>query len=334
MKKNEIGSEFWNIPLSTQECAPFFKSATWFLSGRFALERIIADSQAKRNIRSALLPSWCCDSMILPFLKAGIDVQFYPVFVRNGVLQQEIGTVAPDTVLFLIDYFGYEVSQPHYDGNPIVIRDITHSVFTTVHSDANYYFGSLRKWCGFKTGGFAFGLCEEPLPTDSKYVQLRQSAMDAKAEYIFGQSDSKAYLDVFAAAEEHLEHCCAAGAYPEDIALASKLNVHAMKAQRRENATILMNGLQEFCLFSSMKKNDCPLFVPILVPNGQKDALRHHLIKQHIYCPVHWPISKHHHLDEKTQYLYETELSLVCDQRYAAADMERIVAAVRMFMKR
>ena len=79
--RQEIGSEFWDIPLSTSENSVFGDDTAWFLSGRSALEAIIADIKKQRNVRRAWLPSWCCDSMILPFVKNEINVQFYPTII-------------------------------------------------------------------------------------------------------------------------------------------------------------------------------------------------------------------------------------------------------------
>ncbi len=80
-----------------------------------------------------------------------------------------------------------------------------------------------------------------------------------------------------------------------------------------------------------MKETDCPLFVPVRVPEGQRDALRRYLIEREIYCPVHWPVSGYHRLTEEEQSFYDEELSLVCDQRYGREDMERIIETVRSF---
>ena len=82
-----------------------------------------------------------------------------------------------------------------------------------------------------------------------------------------------------------------------------------------------------------MKETDCPMFVPIYVPNGQRDRMKQYLIKQEIYCPVHWPISKHHRLSKKERLLYDNELSLVCDQRYTEEDMSRMADTIFAFWK-
>ena len=77
-------------------------------------------------------------------------------------------------------------------------------------------------------------------------------------------------------------------------------------------------------------KNDCPLFVPILYKN--RNELREYLIKKEIYCPIHWP--KPFKENEISNLLYEKEISLVCDQRYTADDMKRIVKEIKGFIEK
>ena len=76
----EIGSEFWDVPTCDDRNFLFPNGTKWFLSGRSALKAIIADiQQGDKQVNSISLPSWCCDSIIRPFLEEGIDVVFYPV---------------------------------------------------------------------------------------------------------------------------------------------------------------------------------------------------------------------------------------------------------------
>ena len=75
------------------------------------------------------------------------------------------------------------------------------------------------------------------------------------------------------------------------------------------------------------------MFVPIFVPKNRRNELKQYLINNEIYCPIHWPVSKFHQLDDKTQYIYENELSLVCDQRYIEEDMYRMVKTIKQFWK-
>lgn len=122
----------------------------------------------KSTVHTVALPSWCCESMIIPFLKAGLKVYFYPVYFFGGHLVQE-----PDLtceVILVMDYFGYASSRDYSSYPGTVIRDLTHSIFSGFHQDADYYFGSLRKWSGFLTGGFCMGRTV----TSSEYPRARQ----------------------------------------------------------------------------------------------------------------------------------------------------------------
>lgn len=325
--RTEIGSEFWNVPAG-QPNGLFGADTKWFLSGRSALKAIL--SQAK--IRKAALPSWCCDSMIKPFLEAGIEVSFYPVYVENGLVQ-DLSDVDADGIL-IMDYFGYtgQANLSGYDGT--VIRDVTHSLLSKTYDDARYYFGSLRKWAGFWTGGYGWGFDFDTPTADSGYISQRREAMEEKSQYIGGKTEDKGYLERFAQAEDFLETAPIMAADDRDIALAKALDTAFIKKRRRENAKRLLEAFSNIAVFPQIGEQDCPMFVPILVPDGQRDALRRYLIQNEIYCPVHWPVSEYHRLDERSGALYTQELSLVCDQRYTPQDMDRIINAIKEFWKR
>ena len=329
--RKEIGSEFWSVPVKGEN-GLFPKETRWFLSGRSALSCILADIRKNTAAKTAALPAWCCDSMILPFVEAGFSLRFYPVYFENGQLVQALSAARGSDVVLVMDYFGY-AGKTEAPKDAIVIRDLTHNIFSSAKEDARYYFGSLRKWAGFYTGGFARGLEMPDLPENEGYISLRAEAMAQKSRYIQEKTDSKNYLAVFGEAEEQLERCVPARAAERDIQLANTLDAEFIRARRRENAAILLDAFADMAIFPKLGEGDCPLFVPVLVPEGRRDALRKHLIQNEIYCPVHWPLTEHHKIDQRSAAIYENELSLVCDQRYGAADMERIVKTVKNFWK-
>ena len=214
---------------------------------------------------------------------------------------------------------------------------------TATCTDADYYFGSLRKWCGIWTGGYAWTQDGHKIRfeknNDIGYISLRKIAMEMKACYMKhalefkDNNNNKSYLQVFEKAEELLEQIGIVSASERDILAAQKLDINFIKTQRIKNAQILLRAFSEQALFPTLKSDDCPLFVPILVPHGKRDALRKYLIQRDIYCPVHWPLSNYHVLNEQTESLYRNEISLVCDQRYTDEDMERIVDTINNFWK-
>lgn len=329
--KKEIGSEFWDVPVSANDNRLFPEDTRWFISGTAALEIIIDDILRKHIIRTASVPSWCCSCMITPFLKRGIEVRFYPVYIDGGKLVCDYSSTYADCWI-VMSYFGYssQISLGRPEG--IVIRDLTHSIFSERKVDADYYFGSLRKWAGFYTGGYAW--CrkwnmDSAIPEcDPSYISLRSRAMSEKKAYISGRSDSKSYLKLFEQGEDFLDHCEPMKAYAQDIENALKLDVEGIKAQRRNNAAVLLTALERWAVFPELGENDCPLFVPIVLDHEKRNALRSSLISKRIYCPIHWAAEKEHTLTPVTRDLYQRELSIVCDQRYNEEDMRFILQAI------
>lgn len=336
--RREIGSEFWDVPITDNENTVFPGSTQWFLSGRSALQAIIQDI---KDCHTVAMPSWCCESMIKPFVDAGYSVSFYPVIWDRG-LHQNIDTNCD--VLFLMDYFGYESVRQEISGyKGIVVRDITHSLFSTPYDDADYYFGSLRKWCGIWTGGYLWTRDGHNLDCDNfddkGYVNIRRKAMLLKSCYInslkneHGKKIDKAYLNIYEDAEEILEHIGIVAAFEKDIEFAKMIDVNYLTSVRKTNADVLREAFSDWLIFPEMKNNDCPMFVPIVVPGDNRNKLRKYLIKNEIFCPVHWPLSSYHRINENELFLYNNELSLVCDQRYTREDMNRIVDTVNAFFE-
>lgn len=324
-KHKEIGSTFFDIETLDKENNIFDEKTKWFISGRAALDFIIKDIKNKNpKVKSALLPSWCCESMIDSFINNGIKVKFYPVVLEKGKLTKKI-TGKADIVLNM-NYFGYECDSVKFDG--IIINDLTHAVFNCKKVSGDYSFGSLRKWSGIITGGFAtskkpFSIVQNQ-SINKEYVSLKRDAFEKKKKYINGEEFKKEYLDIYAKAEDILDSDYSSCGLQEDINNIKHLNIEEIKKIRQENAKYLINSLKEYSIFDKVGKNDCPLFVPIIVPNVKRDKLKQLLIENKIYCPVHWPISKNHVLNSKEQYIYDNELSLICDQRYNKEDMKKI----------
>ena len=332
--RKEIGSEFWDIPTGKKP-NNLFENATWFVSGRAAFRAILEQALFEHPFvaRKIAIPSFLCESMIQPIAKENFSYSFYRVDFDNNSLIFDFSGIEDCGYILILDYFGYQAPQIIIPQGKITIRDLTHSVFSQKYDDADYYFGSLRKWAGFLTGGFAYkkeGIISEPTLDCSKYVNLRKEAMRQKKSYIEENFGDKKYLSIFRDAEELLDECDIEISPLFDIKAAKMLDFDFLKRRRYENAKILVEGLKQYCLFKSVKPADCPLCVPIIINN--RDVLRKHLIEKNIYCPIHWP-KPEQVPDGVSTKLYANELSLVCDQRYGKDDMNRIVETVLSFME-
>lgn len=348
MPMNEIGSEFeWNysddVEAHSLDWLPYYENEVFTFSGRTAIELALSNIQ---NARKALLPACCCDSMIAPFRNVHIEVEFYSVSRGPDSIEISIdrNALMEADVLFVCSYFGFAVDYPESlikefrEQGGIVIEDITHSLLATDsgHEFSDYYVASLRKWGALLDGGYCSGkntLQKSFMTKPSKeFLNLKASAMKRKTEYLQGQPrDKQAFLDDFGKSNHWLaENYSRLLMSEESERIFKSWNIDEMRKQRIRNAEVLYCGLQDIELVRpvfSKERLSCPLFFPVSVEPGRRTALKSFLIKNDIYCPVHWPKPE----ETPQSDLYDCELSLICDQRYTETDMERIVNVIKAF---
>ncbi len=337
----EIGSEFWNAE-------PKFSNEEFLLSGRTALDFIIRDILKQKNVDSVMLPSYCCHTMIEPFMVNKINVRFYDVYFDNeNGLCADIPEAIQNELFYHISYFGFS-KLSNVDWNRIkntysvVIDDRTHSCMSeNQYENCDYYFESYRKWSGFygiakavKMGG---NFLETPQGSNETYISLRKKAFELKKQYMeFGQGDKKEFFSLFGEAETLLETDYKGYCAPnESIKQLIEFDTESIKKARRSNAEILICELKNTkginLMFNELSYGDTPLFVPIIADKN-RDSLRNYLIDNKIYCPVHWPNSDYHTgISERAKRIYGSELSLLCDQRYNSNDMLRIASVIKKF---
>lgn len=340
----EIGSEFWNIELAEKTDIQDAYPHQYLLTGRTALDFIIKDIRAASDFKRVYLPSFCCHTMIVPFLENGISVEFYDITFHKGQYQYEIDFNTASDVVLILQYFGFHNSyalqmiERLKNIGKIIIEDATHSWLTSAPycSQSDYVFTSFRKWTGLACGAYVIKQNGEPfkntslLGTNSEYIELRQKAAKLKRQYIEeGIGEKEEFLQLFSRAEDLLDSDYRDYSVPiEYMNYIQRLELDKLRECRRSNAKYLIDQLQRFYEIETveLKDQDVPLFVPIYIKNGTRNDLRRYLIQRDIYCPVHWPLSDKHLINDTV--LYDTGLSLICDQRYSLADMERIIASI------
>lgn len=341
----EIGSEFW-----TEKDYIIDPLEQFYMSGRTALNAIILDIKRKYDIEQVLLPSYCCDSMIVPFVENQLRVRFYDVVLdEDHKISVKIPKVENKEILFLMHYFGAQIGRIYVQGEyqdwAVVIEDKTHSYFSSFDSGftPDYSFVSFRKW--FAVSGIAMAKNEdislaEANLTNEKYLALRNEAFLAKSRYIGGAiSDKTVFLSKFQEAEAILDedYACYAPDRKDYYRLTQRLQHKANMIQARQaNAAVLIRELENIKQLSVIVDfdldNDCPLFVPVVELTGQRDGLRRYLIDNDVYCPVHWPLSQYHQgISPDVRGIYENELSLICDQRYTPDEMMGIIDLVKEY---
>ena len=328
----EIGSEFHSMEFEKGHGIVFPIEGSLVFSGRTAIETVLKEMP---HAKKAVLPSYCCDSMIEPFRRAGIIVGFYPVGYQNGL---KIDVQAPDDAdIFLwCNYFGYHISMPDMSAfknrGGLIIEDITHSLFSTpsYNTQSDYLVASIRKWEPIYCGGYCAavkdGLTHTPLlPPPTEFTDNKSSAMKMKAEYLDDLDEQKKQrcLAMFGKSNHWIaENYLQLTIDQWSKKFLSLVDTEEQKRIRRNNARVLYEGLMNKVEFLFSEDDmDCPLFVPIVI--SKRDEVRKKLIENKIYCPIHWPKP-----DGCASNLYDLELSLLCDQRYTEDDMRRIVSVL------
>lgn len=353
--KSEIGSDFWI------ESAPTITNAglgspsifncggsdyVWTSSGRSATELVIQTIEERNPAvrKVACLPAFTCHTVFEPFVRAGYAVVTLPNGTDMMTSASELLSVVREAkagVVLLHRYFGFDtlpdveraiVQLRH--GGVVVIEDCTQSMYSGFpRIDADYFVGSIRKWCGVPDGGVA--VCKEgtftvkPHVADRVLEDLKVQASERKRKYIeYGEGDKDEFLMLYRKAEDTLDaqsHIYSIS--PTSIAVQSNLDVARLKQKRRVNYQYLLQSLasvkQVVPIFSEMADEVVPLYLPVLCED--RPTVRRILISQAIYAPIVWPKDDHcPAVCREADYIYEHILCIPIDQRYDLDDMQRV----------
>lgn len=348
----EFGSEFWidekhRIP--RPERSFLFEPDEIFIdSGRSALSLIL--DQKKDLPRKALLPTYTCMTVTQPFAGYGFETLYYDID-RN--MQPDIAkileTAEREPVIFVhMGHFGFPTNQPLKEVLPrlnnlgcVIIEDTSHNLFYEGSPlPSHCRVSSLRKWLGIPSGGIVFPdrlrdiLRSTDAPAFDDFYHPRALAMKEKKDLLEGRTTAslkKDYLALFGAAEEALNRDITPYSIDkESLGILFTTDFAYLRKQRRENYTYLLQNFPQTVkmqpVFSSLPPECCPLFFPVLVDEDNR-RYQKQLAAQNLFCPIHWPQNPYiqDHYDGLT--FWENHiLSIPCDQRYAEADMEKIIA--------
>lgn len=324
------------------------RKGSWTVSGRAAFELLLRHLQSK-GARHVHLPSYLCESVLLPIRALGMDMSFYPVDKHlNGYPDPP-----SDAVVVVIHYFGWEnrcidalranAGQGYY-----LVEDLSHGLMSAWSSSADVselVFFSARKLGPVSLGGW----CSIEVELDRPSVEIEGlawrslAARLARAQYL-SKLDAQVdpaieafYLEAFAAVEEHLDSHPLISALPQVVLdILSGLDWHDIAARRRSNWLQLHDLLSRHV---ELPIEELPAdVVPLgyLVRLQDRDRIRKALAAQRFFCPVHWPLASE--VSKKgfpdAGLLARSCLTLPIDQRYGPKDMMRMSSALRGELQR
>lgn len=354
--QKEIGSNFWLSPADSERGSGLMPNPqifrcigtdyVWMSTCRSAISLVIQTIEERNPQINKIvcLPAYTCHTVFEPFIHAGYEVITLPVgkdLISNTQdLLSTLGQAEPG-IVFFHRFFGFEtlpgidfIIKELHDRGIVIIEDCTQSMYSDIsRMDADFFVGSIRKWCGVPDGGYA--VCKEgkfsikSLQPDYKLEEAKCKASEMKYEYLFFQKGNKdVYLSLYRKAEEILDtQSMYYSISPLSIKVQTSLDVKRMKNKRFENYKTLLEALRGLegvtPVFKEIDKKIVPLYLPLIVENRKE--LQKKLVDNAIYAPVVWPKDEAcPPICEEAAFLYEHLLCIPIDQRYDADDMERI----------
>lgn len=356
---SEIGSNFWIGPddlKNEKELLPPYSFGfmgsdyVWMSTGRSAT-RFVLKTIDERNPgipKVALLPPFTCHTVIEPFLEYGYKVNTLPVSMNLVTTSEQIVRTYDDTkatVVLLHRYYGFD-TLPELEKavetlrskGVVVIEDCTQCMYSMFEdSKADYYVGSIRKWCGVPDGGFAIcregTFCSKPVMEDTAMIDIKREASELKYQYLFEQIGDKPTFKAIYREGEALLDAQKDFFKIGDISaqIQANLDIGSLQQKRRANYRVLLERLKNKksfnILFDCLPDGVTPLYFPILV--DEREKLQGLLADNDIYAPVVWlkpeccPT-----ICKEAEEIYQKILCIPIDQRYNTDDMERIIKVI------
>ena len=288
--------------------------------------------------------AYCCDSMVFPIQLHHKHIEYYDIAWNNGHFYADIPTPSDNSVIFLCNFFGCgcgfnadEITRLKQQG-PTIIYDHTHAAFNTdddILAIADYHFASLRKWLPIASGALLHTPQNVALPELRMYphTHLQWQGMLLKNDYLNGQlNDKELFFTYFHRFAELLLTDYRHYAPDNDsIGYIQHVDINGILRRRESNANLLHEAFKKAHLEFPECQTDF-LFVPIFLPNERRNCLRQYLTDNNIYCPIHWPRPEHTKQFTEASKIYDSELSIICDQRYDNNDMERIINTINQYL--
>lgn len=355
----EIGSEFWltKVPIENVKGIPDWVNLWGYnvltSSGRGAISLMLDLVENNVVSKTVLLPAYICESVIIPFVKKGYTCYFYDIDhdLKPNIESIEIYLKEEIGIFLHMGYFGFLTNDNLFDcinqlkrAGTIIVEDVTHTLFSQHerYIENDYYIASLRKWMGLPSGGFLASKDNDVqccLDEQSVFSSIREEALLLKGDYIKSNNQElkQKFLSMFNKAENILYDDLSPYTIDDTSnSIINEVDIRELIIKRRENFTFLLKALENTegiePVFSKISDNICPLFFPVYL-DKERERFRKFLIDESIYCPVHWPILQQMNIlnYSLSKEIYDSILSIPCDQRYDLEDMKRIVSVINNY---
>jgi len=341
------GNKAFYLPFMDKKAYSYNK---FFNTGRSAIEFLLKKAISISKDSKILLPAFTCPSIIDAVSRSGFNHEFYSI---TDEFQLDINSIENKLenvkIIYVIQYFGGYLNQESYDflkklqsQSIIIIEDITLSLYTK-HPNfigfGDYILGSIRKWLPIPDGAFLSSTNYIPdLPIEgscNEYSFYSFAAQVMKGIYLQDTELNKnQYLMLNQKAIDSLfSDYKIRNITSISWRYLSSYNMEILIEQRIHNYDYLVERTKKFSFIK-------PIFprlegqVPFgfVVLSKQRDKLFNYLIKNDIYCNIHWKLTNEfNNIDEVSRKLSERILTIPCDQRYGKKEMDYIIRTLESF---
>lgn len=338
-EQSPIGGEFeYDLSLFCKRQEKRLEEGFFYSSGRAALYHIFLYIKNKLGKTVVYLPDYLCESIVESARLAGFNIRFYPVL---SDLLPDIGYLKKcdhlgEAAVLLINYYGgirleniITDLKVFYD-SACVIKDNVQAYFAmSAESGADFSFTSFRKQFSLPDGAWVKSKYSDlqVVSGENTFVRYKLAGGILKSLRGCRGITDETYLSFFRQGEELINQNLNAAMSDISAHILSKLNVLEVASVRIRNAAYLVKKLKEIDISPLIyfDQGQVPLFVPVYLQN--RDDIRNSLFRENIFCPVHWPCTQTSL--KKGVEMARHELSLVIDQRYDCADMDRIIRVLK-----
>ena len=328
-----------------------FANTVYVNSGRSAL-KILLD-QNYEGPKNVVIPVFICDTCIEPFVKRNYNIEYYAInkdlSVNRESLKRAIDGFDHNCIVYIHAYFGFDTLDGIKDdlctlrNEPgiTLVNDFTQSWLCKNQIQADYYVCSLRKWLQTPDGGILAS--DKDLTIDSnalleynkEQTEEYVNASLLKNRYLEDNAsiEKKQFYSLFKKSVNHIEEPEVRKISPVSKMIYDNVDYEKVIQRRWRNARFLcenINNKKIEKVFENVPQGCAPFYYPVYL-NGNRDDFQKYLIRHNIYCPIHWDVPVYVKDNSQANDIYTKEISLVCDQRYDADDMERLANVVNRY---
>ena len=269
------------------------------------------------------LPSYICESI----LDIPCPIAIYEV---DKALKAKPFNVKAGDLVLIPNYWGFPCDEllieKCKEAGALTIQDSCHSIFTK-DEKLNFRVFSFGKNMGVADGALLFdrdkALNQQQLqdpPND--FIVLAHKARTLRT--MFDQGENNEWYNVFLESKK----IAPIGNY--SMSKISERGLHNIDITKcKKNFNTYLQHLEEISFYKFLPEDVVPYGFPILIEN--RDNMQKQLIKEKIYCPVHWRIQKIPKHCKESYFLADRMMTLPCDDRYDEDDLMRVISLCKHF---